>query len=89
MPTPARLFLASKSNKSINPITNLKEIANEDYLSLVANLKKSKFTFGDTEGKKAITAAIEFIFSNSRELKLEKRKLKAYWTKHSATKPQD
>jgi hypothetical protein len=76
-------------NKSIDPITNLKEIVNEDYLSLVANLKKSKFTFMDTEGKKAIVAAIEFIFTSSRDHKLEKRKLKTYWTNHSAPELQE
>ena len=72
-------------NKSIDPMTIMHEIVNEDYNLMIDNLNSSKPVELNSGNKSSITAALEFIYaSSSRELKSEKRKLKAYWKKISS-----
>lgn len=76
-------------NKSIDPITNINDIVNDDYEALAKNLKKSKITFLDAAGKNAILSAMKYTFPSPKDFKVASKKFKTYCKKKSQSESKD
>lgn len=71
-------------NKSIDPMTNINDIVNEDFATLVKNLKKQKTTLMNLDEKNAIKRALQFIFPSSRDFKIANYKFNKYCKKYAS-----